>query len=149
MRRTALAVAMCAVMLLCGCSKRNIQPSSCKAFAAAMRENGFCEEGDGMTSDSEDGDAVLIQAKNGWLAGFYECESAEVAKDEFHSECSAAGIETFRQAGNDSYGIGELTTEDSYYYYVYAEDTCLFMIGRPEDKDEMHRLIDALGYTEE
>ena len=72
-----------------------------------------------------------------------------MAMEEFHSECSAAGIETYRLAGNESYGIGEQTTEDSYYYYVYTQNTCLFMIGRPEDRDEMHRLIDALGYTEE
>ena len=146
-RKTAAAVIVSTVMLFSGCMKRSIEPLNCSEFSDKMYQKGFCSREDGVTSDSEDGTSVIIQAKNGWLAGFYECSDREVAENEFNSVCNAAGIESF--SGGDSYGIGEKTTDSSYYYYAYTENTCLFMIGTPDNAEEIKDFAKELGYTEE
>ena len=140
------AVSASAVLLMCSCStEEKITTASCEDFRQTMQRYVFTDE-NFITSDSEDGCSVVALADDGWLAGFYECGSSDIAYSEFETECQAAGIEDI-VSGKGGIEIGKRSTDDEFYYYVTVDKTCLFMVGTPDDKSEMMKVASELGYT--
>ncbi|MBQ8965024.1 hypothetical protein [Ruminococcus sp.] len=145
MRNLKAAAAAAALMLLAGCSSgRTIDTITTAEFKEALTIGGYGSADDGFTTDSEDGTTTIMQAKSGWLVGFYECRDSEVAETEFYSECGAADIEETREGKN--YICAEKESDDEYLYYIAVDDTCLFVRGKPENSSEIEQFTEDLGY---
>lgn len=140
-----ILAAAAAALLFSGCGGKTLTPATYEQFYDEFVSGGYCSSGEGLTSDSEDGTSAIMQADNGWLAGFYLCADDEVAENEFDYECAQAGIESFKDGKN--YSAADKLSEEEYLLYFRVDNTCLFMRGDPEDAKEMKSFAAGLGYS--
>lgn len=145
MRRTALAAVIVSVTMLCGCMGKNINAVSYDEFSQTMLDEGYCAEDSISTTDTEDGTSSVVLTNNGWLAGFYECSSDEIAENEFYGECEAVGIKEVKELGKNGLSA-EKITENGFVLYIKVGKTCLMMMGPETKSSEMKSFAKELGY---
>lgn len=145
MRRTALAAVIVSAMMLCGCMEKNISAVNFDKFSKTMLEEGYCAEDSITTTDTEDGASSVVLTDNGWLAGFYECASEEIAENEFYGECDAEGIKDVKTLGKSGLSA-ENTVNGIFMLYIKVDKTCLMMMGPEERSSEMKKFAKKLGY---
>ena len=146
------------ILVLTGCTKKS---STCEKFASALKEQGYevydYTQGYGYAnkayqSSSDDYMALFVEGKN-----LKDIQGIFI--DEVKNIYGLAGVKTKEEQeqsedkgpipivkGGDSWESVEVTTDNSFYYISYINDTLLYIKSNTDNEAKFRKIIDTIKY---
>ena len=140
------------VTIFTGCGKKK-EAITKEQFIEIMEDESFdiVDATDQFSDNKEKINSVTIALNNDYQIEFYEFTSKKIAKESlklnrsnFIDNKGISAKESYLLIGNS--GKYALTSNDTYYYVSYIDDTMVYVVTSKEFKDDISRILNELGY---